>query len=306
MANRNSLGMRRFIAAFFPSFPAWSKKAAINRRTPKLLALLLLLLAGPAFGQTADPGFPEEAKVKEVRDAQVPLDVEFQDEDGRTVRLGDYFQPGRPVIMTLVYYRCPVLCKITLREMVRVIRPLELKPGRDYEVVVVGFDPREGPELAKAQKQVNMDLLGRPQAESAWHFLSSSRPAAARKVGDAIGFGYVLDDKGEHYLHEVGVYICTPDGHVSRTIRSLADVNTKMLNDSLINASQGKISGGLFGVALSCGLLHFDATTGQYTWRVMAIVRAVGIGTVLILGAGIGVLVYRDRHRQQHVSKEGG
>jgi protein SCO1/2 len=293
------------VAASFPSWPAWSKKAAINRRTPKAFALLLLLLAAPAHGQLADPGFPEEAKVKEVPDAQVPLEVEFQDEDGQTVRLGDYFQPGRPVIMTMVYYRCPVLCKITLREMVRVIRPLELKPGRDYEVVVVGFDPREGPGLAKAQKQVNMDLLGRPQAESAWHFLSSSKPAAARQVGEAIGFGYKLDDEGKDYLHEVGVYICTPDGRVARTIRSLADVNTKMLNDSLINASQGKISSGLFGVALSCGMLDFDATKGQYTWRVMAIVRAVGIGTVLILGAGIGLLVYRDRHRQ-HVVTEGG
>jgi protein SCO1 len=151
--------------------------------------------------------------------------------------------------------------------------------------------------LAKAKKANYLKALGKPEAAAGWHFLTSSRPAAARTMCDAIGFGYKLDPKGEQYLHQAAIYVCTPAGRVARTIQGVV-FDSEMLRDSLIDASEGKISSGLFGVALSCGLFHFDPATGKYTWAAMAIMRVTGILTVLILGTVIGTMIYRESHKK--------
>jgi protein SCO1 len=240
----------------------------------------------------------EGATVVEKPDASVPLDVEFQDEEGRTVRLGDYFKSQRPVLLALVYYRCPMLCNLTLNGVVQAIKPINLTPGRDFEIVTVSFDPREGPELAKAKKENYIKELGNSEAAEGWHFLTSSRPAAARAVGDAIGFGYKLDPKGENYLHQAAIYVCTPEGRVSRTFLDV-HFESDMLHDSLVNASAGKIGRGLFGTALSCGLMHFDPASGKYVWAAAAIMRVTGIATVLILTAGISTFIIRDTRKRR-------
>ena len=261
--------------------------------------LIVLLLALPAAAQTNEPpprGF-EGATVVEKPNAQVPLDVEFSDENGQTVRLGDFFKPNRPVLLVPVYFQCPMLCNLTLNGVVKAIKPLRLTPGKDYEIVTVSFDPREGPELAKAKKANYLKALERPEAAAGWHFFTSSRPAAARTMCDAIGFGYKLDPKGVNYLHQAAIYVCTPTGRVARTIQGV-EFDSDVLGDSLIDASAGKISSGLFGIALSCGMVHFDPTTGKYTWAAMAIMRVTGILTVLILGTVIGTMIYRESHKR--------
>jgi protein SCO1/2 len=243
------------------------------------------------------PGF-EGATILSKPNAQVPLELEFQDEDGRTVRLGDYFQPGRPVLLGMIYFRCPALCGLTLSGEVRALERLSLVPGRDFEIVTVSFDPREGPELAADQKAKYLAMLPKPEAAACWHFLTSRRAAAARALGEAIGFGYKLDPKGEMYLHQAGIYVVTPDGRVSRVLQGI-EFDPDVLRDSLVFASEGKIRRGLFGVALSCGLLHYDAASGKYTWAAVAAMRVTGILTLLVLGAIIGTLVYRDQRRKK-------
>jgi protein SCO1/2 len=243
------------------------------------------------------PGF-EDARVVEKPDAQLPLDTEFVDENGKTVRLGDYFKPNRPVLLMMIYLRCPMLCNLTLNGVVTALKPMELIPGRDFELVTISFDPREDPELARSNKDKLLKKLDRPEAEAGWHLLTSSKPEAGRAVGEKIGFGYKQDAKGD-YLHESAIYVCTPQGRVARTIQGV-QFDTDMLNDSLINASEGKISRGLFGVALSCGLFHYDAESGKYTWAVMATTRVLVIGSVLIMAAIIGTLIYRDTHKRRN------
>lgn len=271
-----------------------------SHATGLAVALLALVLVSQAQSQTNErpPAGFEGATVVEKPNAEVPLDVTFSDEDGQTVQIKDYFSGERPVLLVPVYLRCPMLCNLTLNGVVKAIQPLNLIPGKDFEIVTVGFDPREGPELAKAKKESYIKALGKPEAAAGWHFLTSSDPTAARQLCDAIGFGYKLDPKGEQYLHQAAIYICTPDGRVARTIQGV-EFDPDVLRDSLINASEGKISSGLFGVALSCGLVHFDPATGRYTWAAMAIMRVTGITTVLLLAAVIGTLVYRDTKRKK-------
>jgi protein SCO1/2 len=252
-------------------------------------------LARAQTNEPPPPGF-EGATVVEKINARLPLDLEFNDEQGHPVKLRQYFDGQRPVLLAMVYFRCPKLCNLTLNGVVQAIRPLELLPGRDFEIVIVSFDPREGPELAQAKKRSYLESLGKPDAAAGWHFLTSKRAEAAQALGQAIGFGFKLDPKGEQYLHQAAIYICAPDGRVARTVQGV-EFESDMIRDSLINAAAGKISRGLFGVALSCGFFHFDPETGKYTWAAIALMRITGILTVIVLAAVIGRLVYRDQQR---------
>jgi protein SCO1/2 len=264
-----------------------------------LLAVLAIFLAA-ASARAADdlaPGETAGAKIVSKPDAQVPLDLSLCDETGRAVKLGDYFHADRPVVLSMVYFGCPQLCSLSLNGLTKALRDVDLRPGEQFEIVTVSFNPKEGPDLAAAKKANYIKSLGNPEAAAAWHFLTSSDPAAAKTLGDAIGFGFRLNPATGQYVHEAGIYICTPQGRVSR-VQEGVSFDARELHDSLIHASKGKISSGLFGVALSCGLVHFDAQTGRYQWAAMAITWVVCSLTLLALVSGIGWMLYCERKRE--------
>lgn len=257
---------------------------------------MMFVVSLSASARDIPPGF-EGAVIEPKPDARVPLDLEFQDDQGETVRLGDYFHQDRPVILTMIYFRCPTICPLTLKGQADMLRQLRgLTPGRDFEIVTVSFDPRETAKDARTEKARYVELSGRPELAESWHFLTSDRGATAKKLGDALGFGYKLDPKGEFYLHEACVYICTPDGRVSRTILGV-QFEPEVVRDSLVYASEGKIGSGWFGVAVACGLAHFDPETGKYTWAALAIVRVTGLVTIIVMGLVIGTLIYREKRK---------
>ena len=183
--------------ASFPVSAAWP------RPTP---------VAGPTAG----------AKIIDKPDAQVPLDLQFGDESGQPVKLGDYFQPDRPVLLIMVYFGCPQLCSLSLNGLTEAVRKIDLLPGKQFEIVTVSFNPKEGSVLAAAKKENYLKSLGKPEAAAGWHFLTSSDPSAAQALGEAIGFGYWQNPQTGQYLHEAGIYFCTPQGRVSRVERGVA------------------------------------------------------------------------------------
>ncbi len=264
-----------------------------------ILFAALLLRTAPAMAQANDPtpGPMAGAKIISKPDAQVPLDLKFTDESGQAVNLGDYFKPNRPVLLIMVYFGCTQLCGPALNGMTQAVRKIDLQPGREFEIVTVSFKPEEGPEMAAAKKANFIKLLGNPAAAAGWHFLTSSDPSAAKALGDAIGFGFRRNPENGQYLHGAGIFICTPEGRVSRVQEGIT-YDAEELHDSLVHASQGKISSGLFGVALACGMVHFDVQSGKYTWAAMAIMRVTGIATLLLLAAGIGWMVYRENRKK--------
>jgi protein SCO1/2 len=261
-----------------------------------LVAGALVPLAAARGADDYTPGESAGAKITPKPDAPVPLDLTFKDEAGKTVKLGDYFHPDRPVVLSMVYFGCPKLCSLSLNGLTKALRNVGLTQGEQFEVVTVSFDPREGADLAAAKKENYIKSLGKPDAAAGWHFLTSSDPAAAKALGDAIGFGFRLMPNGQ-YLHQAGIYVCTPEGHVSRVQEGI-EFDAIELRDSLIFASKGKISTGLFGAALDCGLFSFDAASGKYTWAAMAIVRVTALATMLALAGFIGWMVYRENQKK--------
>lgn len=262
-----------------------------------LIAAALLPLAAARAGNDFTTGDSAGTKIINKPDAQIPLGLTFKDEAGKTVKLGDFFHADRPVVLSMVYFGCPKLCSLSLNGLTTALRGISLEPGKQFEVVTVSFDPKEGSDLAAAKKENYIKSLGKPEAAAGWHFLTNNDPASAKELGDAIGFGYRLMPDGQ-YVHQAGIYICTPEGRVSRVEEGVQFDRTE-LSDSLINASKGKISSGLFGFAMECGFYNFDASSGKYVLASIAIMRVTGITTLLLLASGIGWMVYRENQKKK-------
>jgi protein SCO1/2 len=208
----------------------------------------------------------------------IPTDTTFRDETGRAVTLGDY-GGERPYILVPAYYRCPSLCNEVLNELVKGLRGIaSYEVGKDYDVVVVSFDARETPELAKAKKAAYVDEYRREGSEQGWHFLTGEQPQIDRLL-ESIGYRVQWDEGKQQFLHASGIVLCTPQGIVARYFPGL-DYRPLYLRLALTEAGRGTISAGIIDqVLLPC--FAFDESKGQYSASVLTLVRAAGVATLV-------------------------
>jgi protein SCO1/2 len=221
---------------------------------------------------------------------QLPLGATFKDEAGNAVKLGDYFGRGRPVIISLVYYKCPMLCNQVLNGLVGSIRGQSAYlVGRDFDVVTISFDPRETPQDAAEKKKVTLNDLRRPDdpvAAAGWHFLTGEK-SQIDAVADAVGFHYAFDTNTNQFAHASGVMVATPEGKLSRYFYGI-EYAPRDLKLALVESSAGKIGSLADKITLYC--YHYDPTTGKYGFAIMSAMRVGGIITVLGLIALIMIL----------------
>jgi protein SCO1 len=266
-------------------------------------ALACLLAAHPAAATDPPPAPPavaERVGVDQRLDAQVPLDLEFKDERGNPVRLADFF--GRkPVVLSLVYYRCPGLCTMTLNGMSRSFKPLQFSAGREFEVVTVSIDPRETPALAAEKKSHYVRQYGREGADAGWHFLTGDQQNI-EKLAKAVGFRYVYDEKTDQFAHGAAIMVLTPGGRLSRYFYGL-EYSSRDLRWGLVEASEGRIGSLADAVNLLC--YQYDPTTGKYGVPIMRALRGGAVLTVLGIGGFIFFAVRRER-RLRAVAVAGG
>lgn len=268
-----------------------------------VLLMLAALLVSPAFAQiNRDLPELEGVGITEKLDQQVPLDLTFTDENGRPVRLGEYFRPGRPVILTLNYYSCPMLCTVQLNGLVDGLKQLDWTPGNQFEIVTVSFNPSETPTLARLKKQNYFKEYGRLAAAAAagWHFLTGKQENIV-KLADAVGFHYKWDEKQQQYMHAAAAIICMPDGKISRYLKTVV-YDPQTLKLSVIAANEGKYRSTLDEILLFC--YHYDPSAGTYSLAAMNIMRAGGVLTVLILGSILAAAWLRDARRKKQTPKE--
>jgi protein SCO1 len=222
--------------------------------------------------------------------AQVPLDTQFYDEAGKPVRLRDYFA-GKPVVLALVYYQCPMLCSEVLAGLTTSLRALRFDAGRDFQVLAVSFDPKDAPENAAAKKKMYVDRYRRAGSEAGFHFLTGD-PPSIRMLTDAVGFRYVWDPANKQFAHVAGIVVLTPEGKVSRYFYGV-EFSPRDLRLGLVEASQNRIGSLADQVLLFC--YHYDPTVGKYTPLVMKLVRTGGALTLLVMGTFIGLMLRRER-----------
>ena len=227
----------------------------------------------------------ENVGIEQHLDAQVPPDLIFRDDSGKTVKLGDYF--GRkPLILNLVYYNCTMLCGEALAGLASAMRLVKFDVGNEFDVVTVSFDPRETPEMAAAKKKDYVARYGRANAAAGWHFLTG-QPESIDALTKVVGFQYQYDAKSNQYAHATAIMVLTPQGRISRYFYGV-DFPPKDLRMGLVEASQGKIGNAVDAVLLYC--YHYNPETGKYGAMVANILRLAAAATVLIMGIFLFIL----------------
>jgi protein SCO1/2 len=251
----------------------------------KVLASLGTLLLASSFlqAQYARPQITRGVTIEQNLNSPVPLDLLFHDETGQTVPLRAYFGE-KPVIFSLVYFKCPSLCPLSLRETVTSLRRMPLQVGLDYNVVVVSFDPSDTPAVALEKKNEYAKMFGRAGFNSGWHFLTGSQDSISR-LASAIGFGYRWDETTKQFVHASGIMVATPEGRMSRYFFGV-DYAPADLRLALADAAQHRISRPVDFILQFC--FHYDPSQGKYTLAIINVLKVAGSLTVL----GIAALVY--------------
>lgn len=226
---------------------------------------------------------------------QIPPDIYLRDEAGREVQLGEYFKTDKPIILSLVYFECPMLCTMILNGLTNSIEDIPYTAGEEYTIITVSFDPREGADLAARKKAVYLKRYGRPQAANGWHFLTGSEDQIHR-LTSAVGFRYAFDERIGQYAHASGIMVLTPGGKLSKYLYGV-DYPARDLRLSLVEASESKIGTPVDRLLLLC--YHYDPSTGKYSSIAMTAVRIGGVLTMLALATFILFMIRRDRKQSR-------
>ncbi|HTY84829.1 MAG TPA: SCO family protein, partial [Silvibacterium sp.] len=230
--------------------------------------------------------------------AQVPLDAEFRDETGKTVRLGDYFGK-KPVVLSLVYFQCKMVCPEEINGVVSALEMVKFVPGRDFNVVFVSFDPTETPEIAAREKAVYLKRYGHPETANGWHFLTGQQPAI-NAVASAVGFQYARvpgpDGRMDQFAHASAIEILTPEGKVAQYYLGV-EYPPNDLRLGLVEASAGKIGSPVDAILTYC--YRYDPQLNRHSLVIARVVQLGCLVTVFGLGGYMTAMFRRDVERDR-------
>jgi protein SCO1/2 len=271
--------------------------------------IVVLALVASAWGQGMTRGImspPANQRPPGLKDVgieqrlneQIPPELSFRDETGKTVRLGDYFG-SKPIILDLAYYKCPMLCSEVLAGLTSALKPMKFDVGKDFEVLTVSFDPREMPQDASDTKAVYLKRYGRAGAEGGWHFLTGQQESIDA-LTKAAGFQYQYDPKTGQFAHSTAIMIVTPQGKIAQYYYGV-EFPSKDLRLALVQASQNKIGNFVDQILLYC--YHYDPTAGKYNVVIFRVLRLAGILTMVLLG-GFMILMFRRDATHHHTGAQ--
>jgi protein SCO1/2 len=281
---------------------------AKNSKRILIAAFSALLVTLPAFGQGMTKGImspPANVRppgllnvgIEQHLDEQIPADLNFRDETGKPVRLGDYFGK-KPLILNLVYYNCPMLCNEVLAGLESAMRVMKFDVGKEYDVLTVSFDPRETPEMATKKKAEFLKRYGRAGASDGWHFLTGPQESIDA-LTKAAGFQYQYDPKTGQFAHATAIALLTPEGKIAQYYYGV-EYAPKDLRLGLIQASQNKIGTLADQVLLYC--YHYDPNTGKYGAIISRVLQLSALATVLGLGTLMVVLIRLGSGHGEHAA----
>jgi protein SCO1/2 len=249
-------------------------------------------------------GLPEALKkvgIEQKLGDQLPLETELKDENGNIVKLGSFFNTGRPVIVAFVYYECPMLCNQVLNGLTGSLKGMSFDAGREFDVVAISFDAREfdKADLAKNKKAAYMERYGRPGTEKGWHFLTGTQDAID-KVTSAAGFSYKWDEKTDQFAHAAAIMVTTPDGKLSKYFYGI-DYSPKDVKFGIMESAQNRVGNAAEQLLLYC--YHYDPSTGKYGLAILRVMRLGGVLTLIGLGA-MGFVFWRRNKKKAVTSDE--
>ncbi len=268
------------------------------------LSLFLSISVGNAPGLLSEektlPQDFQEAGITEKLGTILDIDnLQFLNEDGKAVSLSQYFNQGRPVLVTMVYYECPNLCNFLLNGLLSSMRTLPLTIGKDFDIITVSVDPKEAATLAKKKKENYLAQYGRMGGERGWHFLTGTEDQI-KKLSDQIGFGFRYDQETDEYAHSAAVFVMTPEAKLSRILYGI-EFLPKNLKFALLEASNGSVGTIVDRVLMFC--YRYDPDARGYSLYAMRLVQAGGFFMMVALFGYMGVFWWGERKRSRSNSK---
>jgi protein SCO1 len=246
---------------------------------------------------TTSNGLPavfDKVGIEQHLNEQIPLDTEFKNEDGKTVKLGDVIGK-KPVILALVYYECPMLCNEVLNGLVGSLKGISFDAGKEFDLLAISFDARENekPELAKRKKEGYLERYERKGITNGFHFLTGTQ-GSIDSVTKAVGFNYVFDESTNQFAHNGGIMILTPEGKISRYFYGI-DYSAKDLKFGIMESSKGNIGNAAEQLLLYC--FHYDPSKGKYGLAILNVIRLGGVATLFGLGTFFYVFWRRNKRK---------
>lgn len=242
---------------------------------------------------------PPEVKkvaVKEHIGRPVDLSLMFLDHTGRSVRLGDFVDGQRPVLLSLNYYDCATLCTLQLMAYARAIKNMDWMAGRDFNLVTVSINPKNTEDIAAQKREAYLSEINKPGSD--WQFLRGDEQTIA-KLASQVGFEYAYDPKTEQYAHAAVTYLITPDGRIGRYLYGI-DPSPRDLKFALMESSEGRLGSTIEKFILNC--FHFDDLTGRYTPFAMNTMRVGGVVTLSGIFVWIGALWSWEKRKRRRES----
>jgi len=223
----------------------------------------------------------------------IDLDLTFNDENGQPVKLREFFNKGRPVVLNLIYYNCPQLCTLILNRQVEIMRQMPWTPGDQYEIVSISIDPRETPEIASKKKATYLASYGKPAP--GWHFLTD-RDDNAKRLAELMGYHYRWDSRIQQYAHLAAIMILTPEGKVARYLYGI-NYRALDLRFGLAEAAENRSTLTIEKILLFC--YHYDPVESKYVLFATNFMKAGGVLTILILGGFMYRMFRAERRRKE-------
>lgn len=223
----------------------------------------------------------ESIKFEDKLGTKISGDLQFTDDDGKSIALGSLFNDSKPVLFAMVYYTCPGLCNFHLNGLVSVFKGMDMTAGKDFRVVAVSMNHRETPDVAKKKKENYLREYGRREARD-WHFLVGNE-ANVKELAREIGFHFTYNEESQQYAHASITYLLTSKGVIARTIAGI-EFQPQTLRLGLIEASEGKIGSFVDQALMFC--FQFDPTLNKYTiyaWNIMKIGATFTLLVLLVL-----------------------
>lgn len=265
-----------------------------NNKKFFLIVILFLAIIGIGFNlhavnSSTMPPIAREIGIDQKLNQQIPANLQFKDDFGNNVTLGKYFNGNKPLVLTLVYYDCPMLCTEVLNGLLKAVNDINLQMGDDFDIVTVSFNPKETPPLAAGKKAAYVRAYRHDGANKGWHFLTGAQQSID-KLTKATGFRYAYDPKSDLFAHGAAIMVLTPQGKLSHYFYGV-EFSARDLRLALVEASQGKIGTATDQILLFC--FHYDPSQGKYSAYALNFVRVGGIITIICLG------IFIVRHRKR-------
>lgn len=256
-------------------------------------AILATFVATTALAQTSSEAakLPGHVSIAQKLNTRIPLDLQFRDENGRVVRLKEFFGKNRPVLLNFVYFRCPMLCPMVLEGTTESLTHLKFDIGKQFDVITVSIDPRDKAADAARFKEKYIRHYGRLDSAPGWHFLTAHE-TSIKQLTESVGFQYAYDSRTDQFAHGAALLVLTPDGRTSRYFYGF-EYKPRDVRLAIVEASQGKVGNVTDQLLLLC--FHYDPVTGKYSRNAMMFARAGGVATLLALGGFIGVMFRKER-----------